>query len=66
MGAVPGFSVHEETHNLVEIGFTPFEALQAATRNPAEFLRGNEFGTVAVGKRADLILLEANPSGNQF
>jgi imidazolonepropionase-like amidohydrolase len=53
MGVVPGFSVHEEIRNLVEIGFTPFEAFQAATRVPAEFLRGNEFGTIVVGKRAD-------------
>ncbi|HKY05196.1 MAG TPA: amidohydrolase family protein [Blastocatellia bacterium] len=61
MGVVPGFSLHEELRNLVEIGFTPFEAIRAATRYPAEFLSGGEFGTVAVGKRADLILVEANP-----
>jgi tetratricopeptide (TPR) repeat protein len=61
MGVVPGFSVHEELRNLVEIGFSPFEALQAATRTPAEFLRANEFGTVSVGKRADLILVDGNP-----
>jgi tetratricopeptide (TPR) repeat protein len=61
MGVVPGFSVHEELRNLVEIGFTPFEALQAATVRPAEFLRKNEFGTIAVGKRADLILVAGDP-----
>jgi tetratricopeptide (TPR) repeat protein len=61
MGVVPGFSVHEEIRNLVEIGFTPFEAFQSATQIPAEFLRGNEFGTVAVGMRADLILVDGNP-----
>ncbi|MDT4895527.1 MAG: hypothetical protein QOH25_604 [Acidobacteriota bacterium] len=61
MGVVPGFSVHEELRHLVDIGFTPFEAIQAATRHPAEFLRGNEFGTVSVGKRADLILIDGNP-----
>ena len=61
MGVVPGFSVHEELRNLVEIGFSPFEALQAATRTPAEFLRANEFGTVSVEKRADLILVDGNP-----
>ncbi len=60
-GVVPGFSVHEELRNLVEISFTPFEALQAATRTPAEFLRENEFGTVSVGNRADLILVDGNP-----
>jgi len=64
MGVVPGFSVHEELRNLVEIGFTPFEALQAATHYPAEFLRKNEFGTIAVGKRADLILVDGDPLKN--
>ena len=41
---------------------TPLEALQAATRNPAEFLgRLAEEGTVQVGKRANLVLLDADP-----
>jgi tetratricopeptide (TPR) repeat protein len=61
MGVVPGFSVHEELRNLVGLGLTPFEAIRAGTRHPADFLRGNEFGTVSVGKRADLILVEGNP-----
>jgi hypothetical protein len=61
-GVVPGFSEHEELHNLTDMGFTPFEALQAATCHPAEFLRNPpEFGTVAVGQRADLLLTDANP-----
>jgi tetratricopeptide (TPR) repeat protein len=61
-GVVPGFSVHEELQHLVEVGFTPFEALQAGTQYPADFLRGSsEFGTVTTGKRADLILVEGNP-----
>lgn len=61
-GVVPGFSINEELQHLVSLGFTPYEALQAATRYPAEFLAGpNEFGTVTVGKRADLILVEGNP-----
>lgn len=66
MGVVPGFSVHEELKNLIEIGFTPFEALQAATVNSANFLRKNEFGTIAVGKRADLILVDSNPLKDVF
>src|SRR5215510_13043595 len=58
----PGFSIHEELKNLVAAGLTPFEALRAATANAAEFLNAaDEFGTVAVGKRADLILINANP-----
>jgi tetratricopeptide (TPR) repeat protein len=61
-GVVPGFSVHEELQHLIEVGFTPFEALQAGTQYPADFLRGSsEFGTVTKGKRADLILVEGNP-----
>jgi imidazolonepropionase-like amidohydrolase len=59
---VPGFSVHEELRYLVEAGFTPQEALAAATRAPAEYWgRSGEFGVVAVGARADLLLLESDP-----
>lgn len=51
-----------ELQNLVQAGLKPFEALAAGTREAAEFLgRGEELGTVAVGKRADLVLLDANP-----
>ena len=59
---VPGFSLHEELALLVKAGLTPMEALQAATRNPAEFLGHlDSQGTVAVGKNADLVLLDSNP-----
>jgi len=59
---VPGFAVHEELRNLVNVGFTPYQAIKAGTADAAEFLRGqNQWGTVAVGLRADLILLESNP-----
>jgi imidazolonepropionase-like amidohydrolase len=58
----PGFSVHEELAFFVKAGFTPMEALQAATRNPAQFLgRLRDLGTVEAGKIADLVLLDANP-----
>ncbi|HEX8473352.1 MAG TPA: amidohydrolase family protein [Pyrinomonadaceae bacterium] len=61
-GVVPGFSINEELQHLVALGFTPFEAIQAATSYPAEFLAGaGEFGTVTTGKRADLILVDGNP-----
>ena len=61
-GVVPGFSAAEELEDLVTAGLTPYEALRAATVNGAEFLGvGNRQGTVAVGKRADLLLLEQNP-----
>lgn len=59
---VPGFSLHDELALLVKAGLTPMEALQAATRNPAEFLGHlDSQGTVAVGKNADLVLLDSNP-----
>lgn len=57
-----GFSAHQELANLVEAGLTPYEALRAGTRAPAECLEATEeFGAVAVGLRADLLLLDANP-----
>lgn len=57
-----GFSVHHEMELLVQAGFTPMEALQAATRNPAQFLgEENSAGTVEVGKFADLVILDADP-----
>jgi imidazolonepropionase-like amidohydrolase len=59
---VPGFSLHEELALLVQAGLTPMQALQAATRNPAEFLgRLQQQGTVEQGKIANLLLLDANP-----
>jgi len=58
----PGFSLHEELAFFVKAGFTPMEALQTATRNPAQFLgRLEDLGTVEAGKIADLVLLDANP-----
>ncbi len=61
-GVLPGFSVHDELKLLVAAGLTPYEALRAATANPADFLgRSGEFGTIAAGARADLLLLNADP-----
>ena len=58
----PGFSLHDELEIFVRAGFTPLDALQTATLNPAIFLgREAEFGTVEVGKAADMLLLSANP-----
>jgi imidazolonepropionase-like amidohydrolase len=59
---VPGFGTHREMAALAEAGLTPYAVLQAATRNAAEYLgTSSEVGTVDVGKRADLVLLDANP-----
>ncbi|MCC6344311.1 MAG: amidohydrolase family protein [Bryobacterales bacterium] len=57
----PGESLHGELELLVEAGLTPMGALQAATRNAAEFLGRNDIGTVEKGKLADVVLLEGNP-----
>ena len=59
---IPGFAIHEELTYLTEAGLSPYEALEAGTRNAAFVLgKSDEFGTIEVGKRADLILLEDNP-----
>jgi len=60
-GLMPGFGLHRELQALVEAGLTPYQALETATRNPAEFLGAGEAGTVAVGKSANLVVLDANP-----
>ena len=60
-GVVPGYALHDELRNLVEAGLTPYEALAAATRNAAAYLGTDEFGTIEIGKRADLLLLDSNP-----
>ncbi len=58
----PGSSLHEELALLVQAGLTPLQALQAATKLPAEFLgKLQTQGTIEPGKVADLLLLEANP-----
>jgi imidazolonepropionase-like amidohydrolase len=58
----PGFSLHEELQRFVAAGFTPMEALQTATLNPAKFLgMEDQLGTIEKGKFADLVLLDANP-----
>ncbi len=62
VGVVPGFSLHRELQRLVAAGFTPLEALQAATLDPARFLeKTKDFGAVEKGRVADLVLLDANP-----
>lgn len=56
-----GSSLHHELALLVDAGFTPLEALQAATLNPAKFLNMPDTGMIQPGKRADLLLLDADP-----
>jgi imidazolonepropionase-like amidohydrolase len=58
----PGFSLHDELAAFVEAGLTPAEALRTATINPAKFLgREADLGTIAKGRIADLVLLDADP-----
>jgi imidazolonepropionase-like amidohydrolase len=61
----PGSSLHEELELLVQAGLSPFQALQTATINPARFFKKEyEMGSIQKGKRADLVLLNANPLEN--
>jgi imidazolonepropionase-like amidohydrolase len=58
----PGFSLHEELERFVAAGFTPLEALQTATLNPAQFFgMAGQLGAIEEGKLADMVLLGANP-----
>jgi hypothetical protein len=68
-GVFPGISVHQELGLFVQAGLTPFQALQTATKNTGEFVTkrinaDDRFGTVTVGSRADLLLLQYNPLEN--
>ena len=61
----PGFSLHDELQGLVEqVGLTPAEALRAATFAPAQFFRAADWGRIAPGQRAAVVLLDGNPLEN--
>ncbi len=65
--AFPGPALHRELATLVEAGLTPAEAIRAATLDPARWLTREDdpsFGVVAVGKRADLLLVEGDPTAD--
>lgn len=60
--SVPGYSLHSELEMLVRAGLSPLEAIGAATVKPAEYFSlQDEMGTIDVGKKADLVLLDADP-----
>jgi imidazolonepropionase-like amidohydrolase len=62
---VEGFALHRELEEMVAVGLTPYQALRTSTTNQFEFLGElDDAGTVEAGKRADLVLLEANPLDN--
>ncbi|MEQ9089475.1 MAG: amidohydrolase family protein [Balneola sp.] len=60
--SVPGFSIHRELKVMSEAGMSPYEILVTGTKNVGEyFSHKDNFGTIEVGQRADLILLDNNP-----
>jgi imidazolonepropionase-like amidohydrolase len=58
---VPGLSLHEELSLLVAAGFSPIEAITAATRRGAQLLRADSLGSIMPGKVADLVILDGDP-----
>jgi imidazolonepropionase-like amidohydrolase len=60
--SVPGFSLQREMETMVAAGMTPFQVLQSGSINVARYYKtDNETGTIAVGRRADLLLVDGNP-----
>ena len=59
-----GWSSHIEMESMVKAGLTPSEVITAATRNSAQILGLDQLGTVASGKNADFLVLDANPLDN--
>ena len=55
---------HEELYDMVDSGLTPMQAIVAATKNGAEFLKMADAGTLEAGKSADFIVLDGNPADN--
>jgi imidazolonepropionase-like amidohydrolase len=64
LNGVAGLTLHRELESLVAAGLTPIEALIAATRDAARFLRREDIGTIEPGKAADLLILGASPLDN--
>lgn len=60
-GRIPGFAEHHELELMVQAGLTPMQAIVAATGENAKLLHVADRGTIAVGKRADLLVLDGDP-----
>jgi len=63
-GTMPGISMHTELEMLVRLGLSPREAIAAATNNYAEQFHWNELGQIAAGRRADILILDGDPTVN--
>jgi imidazolonepropionase-like amidohydrolase len=66
-GMFPGAGLHRELHLLTEAGLTPADAIRAATLDAAKFLANGkepEFGVIATGKQADLLLVDGDPTAD--
>jgi imidazolonepropionase-like amidohydrolase len=62
-GVIPGYSNQRQIELLVEAGFTPLEAISIGTLNAARYLgRDARVGSIAVGKQADLVVIDGNPA----
>jgi imidazolonepropionase-like amidohydrolase len=64
-GVIPGYSDQRQVELLVGSGFTPLEAIKICTLNGATYLgKASKFGSIAVGKQADLVVIGGNPTAN--
>ncbi|HET7502981.1 MAG TPA: amidohydrolase family protein, partial [Kofleriaceae bacterium] len=61
---IPGWGEHHELELMVRAGLTPIEAIEAATQNSAALIRASDRGTLEAGKRADLLVLAADPTAD--
>jgi len=62
---VPGFSIHREMRRMADAGINAYEIVKSGTANVGQYFQAQDsFGTIAVGQRADLILVDANPLEN--
>jgi imidazolonepropionase-like amidohydrolase len=60
--SVPGFSIHREMKRMLDAGMTPYDVIKSGTASVGQYFKSQDtFGTVELGKRADLMLLDGNP-----